>query len=55
MRHDVKFIKSNQTMHYEITELDIFTEYTITVNALTEAGLGRGKNGKITTSEDSEF
>lgn len=42
-------------MHYEITELDIFTEYSITVNALTAAGAGKGENGQLTTSEDSKF
>lgn len=42
-------------MDYEITQLEIFTNYTITVVAYTKAGAGEETNRTQKTSADSEY
>lgn len=42
-------------MDYEITQLEIFTNYIITVVAYTKAGAGKDINRTQKTSADSEY
>lgn len=41
-------------MEYNITSLEKFTAYSITVTAFTAVGNGNGSTSKHRTSEDSE-
>lgn len=52
---DVIITRSNKTLKYEITELQKFTFYTITVRAFTATDEGNESTISIRTSEDSKF
>lgn len=53
-KHGVNITRSNETLEYEIAELQKFTWYIITVKAFTAIGGGNETVIRIRTSEDSK-
>ena len=52
---NLKVTESNVTFEYEITGLEVFTNYSVRVKAFTSVGESKVASNFVTTTEDSKF